>query len=176
VATFEKVQSFRALWDTEAQRWHMADAKHVVALCDGAPWTWNTVAECCPEHTIELLDFYHASEHLWTLARALWGDGAVRAPQWVEEQKTRLLEGDLDAFFDELKRWTAMDAYAEAAGEQLRYFESNRNRLGYAGALERGDPIGSGMVEAACKTIVCVRQKQPGTFRRRMMARTTQAA
>ena len=200
VATFESIEPFRALWDTEAQRWHLAEVPHVVALCDGAPWTWNTVAECCPEHTVELLDFYHASKHLWTLARAVWGEGAVRAGEWVEEQERRLLEGDLDAFFEALKRWAGKEAYAQAAGDELRYFESNRSRLRYAEALERGDPIGSGMVEAACKTIVCVREKQPGmrwrkdtaeciahlrciyfsnrweTFRRRMMTTRRQAA
>jgi hypothetical protein len=162
VSTFEGIEHFRALWDTEAQRWHLAEVPHVVALCDGAPWTWNTVAECCPEHTVEILDFYHASEHVWTLARAVWGDGSARAGEWVQEQKTRLLEGDLDAFFGELKQWTQMEASAQVAGEQLRYFETNRSRLGYAAALRRGDPIGSGMVEAACKTIICVREKQPG--------------
>jgi hypothetical protein len=162
VSTFERVEHFRSLWDTEAQRWHMADARHVVALCDGAPWTWNTIAEYCPPHTVELLDFYHATEHLWEMARALWGEGAPRAKEWVEQQKTRLLEGDIEPFFTELTRWTEHDATADAAQKQLRYFEANRTRLGYAGARARGEPIGSGMVEAACKTIVCLREKQPG--------------
>jgi len=162
VSTFEGVEHFRSLWDTEAQRWHMADAPQGVALCDGAPWTWNTIAEYCPPHTVELLDFYHASEHVWELARALWGESSPRAKEWVEQQKTRLLEGDLDSFFAELTRWTAHDAYAEAAQKQLGYFETNRTRLGYAAARARGEPIGSGMVEAACKTIVCLREKQPG--------------
>ena len=162
VSTFEGVEHFRSLWDTEAQRWCMAEAPRVVALCDGAPWTWNTVAEYCPPHTVERLDFYHANEHLWEMARALWGESAPRAKEWVEQQKTRLLEGELDAFFDELTRWTAHEDYAEAALKQLGYFETNRTRLGYAEARARGEPIGSGMVEAACKTIVCVREKQPG--------------
>lgn len=105
VATFEGVEHFRCLWDTEAQRWHLAEAGVVVALCDGSPWTWNTVAEYCPEHTFQLLDFYHATEHLWRVAHAVWGEGSSRATEWVETQKTRLCEGRLEEFFDALGQW-----------------------------------------------------------------------
>jgi hypothetical protein len=170
VATFEGIGPFRRLWDTEAQRWHLADAPVVVALCDGSSWTWNTVAEFCPEHTVPLLDFYHATEHLWELAHAIWGQGSSRAKEWVETQKTRLCEGHLDDFFDDLRQWAGAEAYREAAEAQLRYFEGNRERLGYAEALARGYPIGSGMVEAACKTLIGLREKQPGMRWRKRMA------
>jgi len=162
VATFRGIEHFRALWDTEAQRWHMAEAKHVVALCDGGPWTWNTVAECCPAHTFELLDFYHAAEHLGSVANAIWGEGSERGGEWVEEQKERLLEGRLDAFFEELGRWAKAEKYREAVEPHLGYFERNRARLRYREALARGYPISSGVVEAACKTIIGLREKQPG--------------
>ena len=170
VATFEGVEHFRRLWDTEAQRWHLARAPAVVALCDGSTWTWNTVAEYCPPHTVQLLDFYHAAKHLWKLAHAIWGEGSSRAAEWVETQKTRLLEGQLEEFFAALRRWSELERYRQAAEEQLRYFETNRARLGYAEALARGYPIGSGMVEAACKTVIGLRQKQPGMRWRRRMA------
>lgn len=162
VATFEGIDSFRGLWDTEAQRWRLADVPEVVALCDGSAWTWNTIAECCPKHTLEVLDFYHAVEHLWEMARALWGESSPRAKEWVEEQKERLKSGDLDAFFAELDRWVAKEDYAEAAGNQLTYFTNNRKRLCYAEARARGYPIGSGVVESACKTVIGLRLKQPG--------------
>jgi len=162
VATFEKIDHFRSLWDTEAQRWHLGQAPHVVALCDGAAWTWNIIAQCCPEHTVQILDFYHATEHLWTLARTLFGEASKRAARWVDKQKERLLHGRLDDFFCELKRRTRQPQHVDEAGKQLRYFQNNRQRLDYAAAISRGDPIGSGMVEAACKTLICVREKQPG--------------
>jgi len=135
---------------------------HVVALCDGGPWTWNTVPECCPAHTFELLDFYHAAEHLGSVANAIWGEGSERGGEWVEEQKTRLLEGRLDAFFEELRRWAKAEKYREVVEPQLRYFERNRAPLRYREALARGYPISSGVVEAACKTIIGLREKQPG--------------
>jgi hypothetical protein len=162
VSTFAGIEHFRSLWDTEAQRWQLGKAKHIVALCDGAAWTWNTIAECCPEHTVQILDFYHASEHLWGLAHTLWGEGTAQASRWVKRQQQRLLQGDLTAFFKELKGCTSPGASADEARSQLQYFENNRQRLGYAEAIARGDPIGSGMVEAACKTIICLREKQPG--------------
>lgn len=162
VATFENVDIFRGLWDTEAQRWHLADVGEVVALCDGSAWTWNTIAECCPEHTLEVLDFYHAVEHLWEMARGLWGESSPRAKEWVEAQKERLKSGDLDAFFAELGRWAAKEDYADVAGKQLTYFTNNRKRLCYTEARARGYPIGSGVVEAACKTVIGLRLKQPG--------------
>ncbi len=162
VATFEGIEDFRTLWDAEAQRWHLADVPDVVALCDGSAWTWNTIAEYCPEHTLEVLDFYHAVEHLWEMARALWGESSPRAKEWVDEQKDRLEEGALDSFFAELQRWAAKEDYADAAKKQLTYFTNNRSRLCYAEARARGYPIGSGVVESACKTLIGLRLKQPG--------------
>lgn len=162
VSTFGNVEVFRDLWDTEAQRAHLADVDEVVALCDGAPWTWNTIAEYCPAHTVEVLDFYHATEHLWALAHAVWGEGSPRAQAWVEAQKTRLLEGQLPAFFRALRVWDRPGSWQQEARAQLRYFKTNRHRIRYSDYLARGYPIGSGVVEAACKTILCLRQKQPG--------------
>jgi len=162
LATFGDVGAFRHLWDTEAQRWHLGEVDELVALCDGAPWTWNTVAEFCPAHVVEVLDFYHATEHLWALARVLWGEGSERAKAWVGEQKERLLEGQLDAFFAALEQWDTPGTWQEDAQDQLRYFTTNRERIHYKEYRARGYPIGSGLVEAACKTIICQREKQAG--------------
>jgi hypothetical protein len=162
VSTFGHVESFRQLWDTEAQRRRLNEADAVVALCDGAPWTWNTIAEYCPAHTVEVLDFYHATEHLWSLAHVLYGEGSPHAQTWVDAQKARLLEGRLAAFFRALKRWDKPGHWRKEARSQLRYFRTNRHRICYHEYLARGYPIGSGVVEAACKTVLCLRQKQPG--------------
>jgi hypothetical protein len=163
VATFAGIEAFRDLWDTEAQRGCMAEVATLVALCDGGVWTWNTVAERCPAHVVEVLDFYHASEHLWTLARSLWGEGSARAGAWVAEQKQRLLEGREDDFFRELECWAQKGHdWSDEGEKQLRYFTTNRHRIHYKQYRDCGYPIGSGVVEAACKTVVCTREKQPG--------------
>lgn len=162
LATFGTVEPFRHLWDTEAQRWHLADVPDLVAVCDGAPWIWNTIREFCPAHTVEVLDFYHATEHLWALAHAIWGEGSSRAKPWVEAQKARLLEGHLDAFFRTLRRWDRDGPWQAEAQRQLAYFTTHRHRIRYHDYRARGYPIGSGVIEAACKTVLCTRQKQPG--------------
>jgi len=163
VVTFEGVEHFRDLWDSEAQRWHMDRASVLVAIGDAAAWTWNTVAERCPAHVVEVLDFYHASEHLWGLARAIWGEGSRRAKPWVSEQEARLLEGHEKEFFEELRHWAAEgQPWSEEGQSQLNYFTTNADRIHYQLYRELGYPIGSGMVESACKTVVGVREKQPG--------------
>ncbi len=200
LATFGSVEPFRQLWDTEAQRWHLADVPDLVAICDGAPWTWNTVREFCPGHTVEVLDFYHVTEHLWTLAHAIWGEGSSRAETWVEEQKARLLEGRLDAFFRAVRHWDRDGPWQDEAQSQLDYFTTHRHRMHYAEYRACGYPIASGVIEAACKTVLCTREKQPGmrwrtpaaegighlravhqsgrwpALRRRLIAHSTQAA
>ena len=162
LATFGGVDAFRGLWDTEAQRWHLSEVPDLVALGDGAPWIWNTIAELCPAHVVEILDFYHAAEHLWTLARALWGEGSERGKEWVGEQKERLLDGGLEAFFAELERWDTAGHWHKEAQAQLRYFTTNRERIRYSEYRQRGYPIGSGVVEASCRTLISLRHKQPG--------------
>jgi hypothetical protein len=200
LATFGTVEPFRQLWDAEAQRWHLADVPDLVAVCDGAPWTWNTVREFCPGHTVEILDFYHATEHLWSLAHAIWGEGSSRAERWVEDQKTRLLEGRLAAFFRTLRHWDRDGPWQDEAQSQLAYFTTHRERIRYREYRACGYPIASGVIEAACKTVLCTREKQPGmrwrtptaeaighlravhqsrrwpALRRRLIAHSTQAA
>jgi hypothetical protein len=160
--SFRGVDDFRDLWDAEAQRWHLADAQDVAALCDGAIWTWRTVEERCPPHTVQILDFYHGTEHLGTLAKTIWGEGSAKVKPWVEAQETRLLEGDEDDFFQELRQWTTEGHWEEEGKKQLAYFEANRDRIHYKEYLARGYPIGSGVVESGCKVIVGLREKQPG--------------
>jgi hypothetical protein len=160
--SFRGVGDFRDLWDAEAQRWHLADAKDVAALCDGAAWTWNTVEDRCPSHTVQILDFYHGTEHLGTLAKTIWGEGSAKVKPWIEAQKTRLLEGHEDDFFQELRQWTTEGHWETEGKKQLAYFETNRDRIHYKDYLARGYPIGSGVVESACKVIIGLREKQPG--------------
>lgn len=162
VTSFRGVGDFRDLWDAEAQRWHLADVPNLAALCDGAAWTWRTVEDRCPPHTVQILDFYHGTEHLGDLAKTIWGEGSVKVKPWVEAQETRLLEGREDDFFQELRNWTTEGHWEVEGKKQLAYFEANRDRIHYKDYLARGYPIGSGVVESACKVIVGLREKQPG--------------
>jgi hypothetical protein len=129
---------------------------------DGAPWIWNLADLHFPGVT-QLLDFYHAAEHLHLTAVALWSEGV--ANQWWRRRLAQLKDGELGNFFAALKliakRRTTSDP-AISPERLLKYFEENRQRLGYAEALKHNLPIGSGVVESAGRHIVQQRLKQSG--------------
>jgi hypothetical protein len=134
----------------------------VQVIGDGAPWIWN-LAELHFPKIPQLLDFYHAAEHLHLTATALWPAGI--ANRWWHRRLEQLKAGELGGFFSALKfiakRHETMDP--EASPERLLgYFEANRQRLGYAEAKRRNLPIGSGSVESAGRHIVQQRLKQSG--------------
>ena len=142
----------------------MSVTPHTLAqvVADGAPWIWNLVDMHLPGVT-QLLDFYHASEHLHKTAIALWSKEI--ADKWRKERLEQLKTGKLDDFFASLKliakRYTTSEQ--DTSPERLlRYFETNRRRLDYAEALKRNLPIGSGAVESAGRHIVQQRLKQSG--------------
>ena len=129
---------------------------------DGAPWIWN-LADIYYPGARQLLDFYHAAEHLHNTAATLWP--TETANSWCHERKEQLRTGKLDGFFNELKQTAeqhATDDSATGPKRLLNYFETNRNRLGYADAVKDKLPIGSGVIESAGRHIVQQRLKQSG--------------
>ena len=146
----------------EALRHGLGRSRQMLVVADGAPWIWNVAADRWPGAT-ELLDFYHASEHLWELGRALPRDEAVVAA-WVAPRRHRLRHGQERAVLREL---AALRPPRGAAGEVVRreqgYFAEHAGRLNYRALARRGWPIGSGAVESACRQRQC-RFKRPGQF------------
>lgn len=162
VASTKNAEAFgMQLW-RELESRAMAPKNLAQVIADGAPWIWNLADLHFPGVT-QLLDFYHAAEHLHATATALWPDKIAGA--WWRRRLDQLKNGELGNFFAALKliakRQTASDP--EVSPERLlHYFEENRNRLGYAEALKCNLPIGSGVVESAGKHIVQQRLKQSG--------------
>jgi hypothetical protein len=162
VATTENAEKFGLqLWrELDCRGIEPRDLVQIIA--DGASWIWN-LADLHFPGVRQLLDFYHAAEHLHKTAAALWPEGV--ANPWWQRRLTQLKSGELGNFFAALKliakRKTTTDP--EVSPEKLlRYFEENRQRLGYAEALKRNLPIGSGVVESAGRHIVQQRLKQSG--------------
>jgi len=147
----------------EAMRHGLARSRDVLVVADGAPWVWNVAADRWPGAT-ELLDFYHASQHLWEVGRALCGGDETGAAAWAEPRRHRLRHGKERAVLREL---TALRVPRGAAGEvvrrEQRYFVGHVGRMNYEALAERGWPIGSGAVESACRQRQC-RFKRPGQF------------
>jgi hypothetical protein len=148
-------------WQGSPLQRRLAVLPEVVVLGDGAPWIWNLAAEHFGAR-VEIVDFYHASEHLWTVAKALYGDTAAAAC-WATRQVTRLREQGVGPVRAALGQ--AQPATAEAA-EVLRrergYFRTNAARMAYPRFAVQGLPIGSGGVESSARHVVQQRLKRPG--------------
>jgi len=143
-------------------------ARHVVWLGDGADWVWSLKDEHLP-HAVEVLDFYHARDHLHTVARTLWVKSVSRRRRWVDVQERRLLNGRRNHVLRELRRHArslgpppggvADDDPRKVLADNLRYFENNASRMHYDVYRRKGYPIGSGVVESGCKHVIAQRMK-----------------
>lgn len=133
-------------------------AKHILVLGDGAAWIWNVAADRWLGAT-ELLDFYHASEHVWALGRALYGEDQAKG--WVEDRLHELRHGQEQRFMKNIAQVKVpRGERGEIVTEQQNYFSKHAERITYQKIARRGWPIGSGAVESACSG-------QQGRFKRR---------
>ena len=146
----------------EAQADGLGRAVRVRCVNDGAPWIWNLVQDRWVQAE-QVLDFYHASQHLWALGTALHGGDEAAAQQWVLPRRRRLRRGSASKLLGEL---AALAPPAGAAGAAVRreqnYLAQHAGRMNYRSLAETG-PIGSGAVESACRQRQC-RFKRAGQF------------
>ena len=168
-ATLENSQVFgEALWQ-RARGWHVEQARRVVVMGDGAPWIWN-LADLHFPGAVEIVDFYHAVEHLWDLGEGLWGDRhtSQATRSWVRRYRRRLKDGRVDLVLLAAKRSGRQVGEALSAErrkivrQNMEYFQRNASRMRYGRFRQMRLPIGTGMVEGACKHVVQSRFKRPG--------------
>jgi len=161
VATLEAVAGFGSLVNAEARRRGSAHARQLIVLGDGAPWIWNLATEYFPAAT-QIVDLYHAREHLHALgalvAPALGKDG----PGWLAQRLAELDRGDVAALLVAAHALTLPDLKTEQVDKALGYFETNQARMAYARFRELGFFVGSGAVEAGCRAVVAQRLKLSG--------------
>ena len=146
----------------EGCRRGLEKAKRVVSVNDGAAWIWAIVFMCFA-HCIQILDWYHAVQRLWTIAAAYFGDDQAATTAWVDEQKRLLAHSQLRQVFHNIRllypRGQACPAPVTTA---VLYLFHNRWRMRYRHFRLAGYPIGSGVIESACKVVVQERMKQAG--------------
>lgn len=143
----------------ESYRQGLEEAEQVLVLGDGASWIWNLAEEHWPG-AVQILDFYHATEHLWALGRSLWGEESPQVGPWVEAAKKGLAEGKVEEL---LSQWRVLQPQdTEGFTRELTYFGNQRRRMKYDEYRAAGYPIGSGAVESANRHVVGVRVKQSG--------------
>jgi len=162
--------SYRAgLWDAatftnhhwaEACRRGLEKAQTIVCISDGALWIWAMVFLCFSTR-IEILDWWHAVQRLWTIALGAY-EPANAAP-WVHQAKGYLARSQLRYLFRQLRQlYPKGTPLPEPVRQASGYLFRNRHRMDYAAFRQRGLPIGSGTIESACKTVVQARMKQAG--------------
>ncbi len=143
----------------EGLREGLGRARQLLYLGDGAEWVWNLKKDRWNRAT-GLLDFYHATEHLWVLGRAVHGEQEPALSRWVEPLRHQLRHGQEQEVLGQVAQ---LGPRRGAAGQVIRreqgYFQTHAGRMNYQQIARRGWPIGSGPVESAC------RQKQ-GRFKR----------
>jgi hypothetical protein len=153
------------LW-LEALRQGIRNAPQVVWLSDGARGLWRLFDERLAAYAMGILDFYHAVQHLWKSAAA-WLDGRTsQARRWFGWARRRLRQGKADGVMADLLDALEVEGLPDTARDTLTtvyaYLERHREHIDYAAYKELGLPIGSGMVESACKWLVQQRFKGVG--------------
>lgn len=158
----EDAQQFGKRIYAEAVRRGGGQAKEVVVLGDGAPWIWN-IADLYFYGATQIVDLYHAMEHISELAQIVYGVSASKSTDWAEARREQLGGGQIEAVIRSINHLRPGSDQAKAAvSNAAEYFEKNRERMRYAEFRTRGLFVGSGVVEAGCKTVIGLRLKQSG--------------
>jgi hypothetical protein len=162
VSTFESVEAFGPLLGTLAHHNGHHHAKEVVVVADGAAWIWQIAAKQFTG-AVQIIDFFHACEHLANVAEGRFGKGSQEGADWLHARKEDLKQNRLITVLDEIRAWKPRtSAKRKIRRDEYRYFYKNAERMRYQTFLERGYHIGSGVMEAGCKQNVTQRLKQTG--------------
>ena len=165
VAAIETASEFGLRLYLEAwnRGWERAGKKVVIG--DGAEWIWNIADDHFPG-AIQIVDIFHARQHLWDVARKLYPGQDAEQKRWMTFHQDELLdEGRIEELVAALR---ALDSPHPELLEKFRieadYFNNNRERMRYPKFRAQHLFIGSGVIEAGCKTIIGSRCKQSGMF------------
>src|SRR5919108_2370854 len=168
-ATLTGPDAVFALLRTYLQRLEITQADHVLFIADGAPWIWKRVPllmhalGLAAEQVYELLDFYHAVQHLGQVA-ALRKDWNARArARWRTQQRRFLLRGEVDQVIAAMQV-ICRGCNRKAIRTHRAYFIRNRSRMAYAKLMALKLPIGSGAIESTVRRVVNLRLKGPSIF------------
>ncbi len=136
---------------TEARRRGWEQAQDTIVLGDGAPWIWNQ-ASLHFGQSHQVVDWYHAKQHLIAAARLIKEDGTAAFTRWLNSRETLLYQGHADKIANELeKKASKCGVNAPDLFTAAGYFRTNHRRMNYIEMREEEWPIGSGMVESGAK-------------------------
>jgi hypothetical protein len=141
----------------------LPQAKQVVVLGDGAPWIWKLAEEHFPA-AVHIVDLYHAKQHVWEVAHAVFGQSCPQACAWAGLACDLLVHGQIEELVTLIRQLPPIappPGQSKSVPEQaIGYFTTNASRMRYPAFRAQGLHVGSGIAEAACKTVVATRLKR----------------
>ena len=161
IATFEPASTFAGLVEAEGIRRGAHHVRQLTILGDGAAWIWNIATAKFPEAT-QIVDLFHAREHLHNLARSLEFMLGDQKQDWLAARLEDLDYGDINGICNAARVYPLAGVKKDELDTALGYFENNAPRMRYHWFRSRGLFIGSGAVESGCKAVIGQRLKQSG--------------
>lgn len=162
VGAIETAEDFGKRIYAEAKRHAMDRAGELAVLGDGAQWIWNIADECFPGAT-HIIDLYHAREHYWEVGKVVLEHNKEALNKWAEKRRRELDDGDVEKVIKAIKLLSPSTGRGKELCEKaVNYFEKNKERMRYNLFRKRGFFVGSGVLEAGCKTVIGQRLKQSG--------------
>jgi len=136
-----------------------------VVMGDGAEWIWTLAALHFPD-AMQIVDLYHARQHLWEVARKLFPNDQGKQKTWMKVHQKRLLDkGKIERLVSALRSIASDDPeVAKKIRKEADYFERNAERMRYPEFRRLHLFVGSGVIEAGCKTVIASRFKRSGMF------------
>jgi len=164
VAAIETAEEFGKRIYLEAWKRGWARAEKKVFLGDGSEWIWNIADQHFPNAT-QIVDLYHARQHWWDVARKLYPHQEAEQRRWIMIHQDLLDEGKIEELVAALR---AIDSSTPEVAEKIRveagYIDNNKERMRYPTFRARHLFVGTGVIEAGCKTLIGSRCKQSGMF------------
>jgi hypothetical protein len=160
--TMGDVTEFRPLVARLVAQCQGAQAGEVILLGDGAHWIWNLGTELLPG-AVQILDYWHMTQHLYTVARTRYGGHEVAVKEWVHTCQAALARDDVAAVLLSIGNWEPQSAVGqEVRAREYEFFARNAARMQYGTFRAQGYHVGSGVMEASCRQVVAQRLHEAG--------------
>ncbi len=140
--------------------YQLENLNNLVFIADGARWIWNWVDSTYPEST-QIVDFYHAKEHLCAFAKSYFGHEQLRS-EWIEQVSETMISQGINPVINSLQALPKRKKSYAISKKLLAYLRKNQQRMQYHKFVEQGLLIGSGAIESAHRDVLQERMKLSG--------------
>jgi hypothetical protein len=160
-ATMDRSQAFGRKLRVMAHQSGSDNCADVAVVGDGAPWIWKETGKHFPQ-SVQVLDYYHVTEHLWAVAHAWFGEESTASKEWMWVQGDRPLADRLPQVIEAVKQWQPRPKKKKEIQRKLvAYLNEHSHRMAYKTFRDQGYHIGSGIIEAGAKSVV--KRRMSGT-------------